>query len=304
MKRFFKKAILWIYIHIHTMMINISIALRNTEEDILKANPFDLQERDKKTTRMLHRNPLLEKFYAGNRDEKTIQHFYELLKKTDKFLKTATPHKMAVAADKHGSNYGLEDIYGKKYEHYGFFDAKHKHAGKTLEEVLDQEFKDRRTTDDDLELLYIFNNEPIEVGLIKIFDVLEEPTDENADYEYVVADIEKKSKQFNFPIKVQRDNENVVNKIEQLTEFMHVKMIGFEHRQLEFFIPLKYKIDEVKENSDIFNELINIKTVFIRNEYGEFVGFGITNFIKRIKFNDTHEVWKFNGIELKDMGEF
>jgi len=285
-------------------MINISIALRNTEEDILKANPFDLQERDKKTTRMLHRNPLLEKFYAGNRDEKTIQHFYELLKKTDKFLKTATPHKMAVAADKHGSNYGLEDIYGKKYEHYGFFDAKHKHAGKTLEEVLDQEFKDRRTTDDDLELLYIFNNEPIEVGLIKIFDVLEEPTDENADYEYVVADIEKKSKQFNFPIKVQRDNENVVNKIEQLTEFMHVKMIGFEHRQLEFFIPLKYKIDEVKENSDIFNELINIKTVFIRNEYGEFVGFGITNFIKRIKFNDTHEVWKFNGIELKDMGEF
>ena len=299
MKKFFQTIALWTYIKIHSMLINISIALYNTEVEILKADPNDLTERGKKETRKLHRNPLLEKFYAGKRDEKYVQDYYELLKKADKFIRTATPHKMAVAADQHGSNYGLKDQYGRRYEHYGFFDDKHKHAGKTLGEVLAQEFEERRTKDDDLEILYIFNNKPIEVGLAKVMDVVEKSEKEGV--EFVVADIQKKSQQFEFPIKGFREDD-VVNKIEQLTEYLHVKKIGFEFRQLEFFIPLQFKTMKIEENSEIYKDLTNIKSIFVNNEYGELMGFGIIKLVKRIKHNDTHEVWKFEGIEMEIMG--
>lgn len=284
-------------------MTYISISLYNTEIDILKADPNDLKESDKKIQRMRHRNQTLEKFYAGQRDEKYVQDYYEILKKADKFIRTATPHKMAVAADKHGSNYGQKDIYGRRYEHYGFFDDKHKHAGKTLGEVLELEYHERKTNDDDYELLYIFNNKPIETGFVKVLDVLEETDKENVDFEYEVVDIFRKSKQFEFPMKADRDTE-VVNKIEELTEYLHVKKIGFEYRQLEFFIPLKFKTNEIDENSEIFFEISNIKSIFVKNEYGELIGFGVNKFKKRIIHNDTHEVWKFEGIEMEIVGGY
>lgn len=279
-------------------MINISIALYNTEVEILKANPDDLDESKKKTTRKLHRNPLLEKFYAGQRDEKYVQDYYELLKKADKFIKTATPHQKAIAMDKYLRFDDKKDPYGRRYSSTGFFDEKHKHAGKTIGEVLELEYKERRTQDDDYELLFIFNNTPIEVGLAKVVDVVEKIEKENLGYEYIVNDIQNKSKQFEFPLKAVR-NSDVLNKIEELTEFLHIKKIGFEHRQLEFFIPLMYKTNEIGDDDKIFNELINIREIFLKDEYGQLRGFGITKFLKRINHNNTHEVWKFQGIEME-----
>jgi hypothetical protein len=41
--------------------------------------------------------------------------------------------------------------------------------------------------------------------------------------------------------------------------------------------------------------------VFLRNNYGELMGFGITEFKKRIK-HKTYEVWKFNGVEMQILG--
>jgi len=325
MPKFLQNILLWIYIKIHSILINISIALYNTEEEILKADPNDLQERDKKETRKLHRNPLLEKFYAGKRDEKYVQDYYELLKKADKFIRTATPHKMAVAADKYGTSYGMKDQYGRRYEHYGFFDGKHKHAGKTIAEVLKLEFEERRTKDDDYEILYIFNNKPLEAGLAKIFDAIKKTDKMTTDIEkqgfvksgtteiemipntvehveFESEDILQKSKAFEFPIKATHVNEDIVNRIEQLTEYLHVKKIGFEYRVLEFFIPLKFKTTELTDDSKIFKEILDIKEVFIRDDYGELKGFGIIKFMKRIKHNDTHEVLKFEGIEMENVG--
>jgi len=299
MKRFFQNIVLWVYIKIHSLLINIGMALYETEINILKANPSDLDERNNHTQRMRSRNRLLEKFYAGQRDERYVQDYYALLKKSDKFMKTSTSHKMAVAADKYGTSYGMKDQYGRRFEHYGFFDEKHKNVGKTLGEVLAQEFEDRRTKDDDYEILYIFNNKPIEVGLVNIMDVVEKTQKDDADFEYEVLDMFRKSKQFDFPIKAYREDENVVNKIEQLTEYLHVKKIGFEFRQFEFFIPLKFNTINIEENSEIFNDIINIKSIFVRNEYGELMGFSIHNFLKKIRHNDTHEVWKFDGIEME-----
>ena len=319
MRLFFQNIILWIYVKFRTIMIYFSIALRNTEIDILKADPNDLKETDKKETRKLHNNQTLEKFYQGQTDNKYIQDYYELLEKSDKFMRNVTPHKMATTADKHKMNYGQnKDQWGRRYEHFGFFDEKSKHAGKTLGEVLALEIEERRTKDDDYELLYVFNNHPIEVGLADIMNVVEKAENSNVELdakavnseediyiekeEYHVMDINNKSKSFKFPITVQRDNENVINKIEQLTEFIHVKKIGFEYRQLEFFIPLKFKTDELNESSIIFKEISNIKSIYIRNKYGKLIGFGIIDFKKRIKHNDAYDVLKFDAIEMETVG--
>jgi hypothetical protein len=297
MPKFLKKILLWIYLKYHMIMVSIGIALYNTEVDILKANPFDLKEGDKKIQRMRHRNNTLERFYAGNRDEKYVQDYYEVLKKADHFIRTSTPNKIAVATDKH-LRFDEKDRYGKRFAMTGFFDEKHKHAGKTIAEVLELEYQERRTNDDKYELVYIFNNKPIEVGLAKVMDVIVEKDDDV----FEVKDMELKSKQFEFPIKAFRDDETIVNKIEQLAEYVHIKQTAFEYRQLEFFIPLKYGTSEIEEDSQIFSELVNIKGIFVKNDYGEKLGFGIIKFIKRIKHNDTHEVWKFDGIEMQDMG--
>ncbi len=296
MRKIFQNIILWIYLKIHTIFFAISVALFNTEIEILKADPNNINEKGEKNQRMHHRNQLLEKFYAGQTDKKYVREYYEVLKKTDKFIRTATPRQMAIAADKYGTNYGMKDRYGRRYEHYGFFDDKHKYAGKTLGEVIALEFEERRTKDDDFEILYIFNNRPIEIGFTKITDIIEENKDGNK-----LLDLNKKSKQYKFPIKIIRETK-AINKIEELTEFLHVKKIGFEYRQLEFFVPLKFKTFEIEDNSDIFKEIINIKEVFIYDEYGQLMGFSINNFQKRIIYNDTYEVFKFQGIEIQTMG--
>jgi len=300
MKKFLQNILLWVYLRYRSIMIMISIASFNTEQEILKADPNTLGESNKKIQRMQHRNQLLEKFYAGQTDEKYVKDYYEVLKKADKFIKTATPHQMAIAADKYGTSYGMKDRYGRTYEHYGFFDDKHKNSGKTLGEVLAMEFEERRTKDDDYDIMYIFNNKPIEVGLAKIYDVIEKKDDCSDDY--VVKDNEQKSKMFKFPINIIRENNDTVNKIEELSEFLHIKKIGFEYRQLEFFIPLQFKTTELDEESDVFKEITNIQQVFIRDDYGELIGFGVDKFTKRIKYNDTHEVLKFNGLEMRIMG--
>ncbi len=294
----FPRLVIWLYIQIHSIFIRIGIALHNTEADILSARD-GYSEKDKSKIKYI-RSPLLQKFDAGVRDEKYVKDYYELLKKVDRFIRKATPREMAVAADKHGTNYGMKDQYGRRYEHYGFFDEKHKHKGKTIGEVIALEFEERRTKDDDYELLHILNNRPIEVGLANIMDILEKHDDINADFEYKVVDVFKKSKQFQFPIKINRVIESV-NKIEQLTEFLHIKKIGFDYRQLEFFIPLKFKTINVEEGSDIFNDLININNLYVKDEYGELMGFSINKFAKRIVYNDTHEVWKFEGLEMQNI---
>ena len=339
MKRFFQNIILWVYLKLRLFGVALGIALYNTETEILKADPNDGNERNNHTQRMRSRNQLLEKFYAGQTDEKYVQEYYEVLKKADKFIRTATPHQMAIAADKYGTSYGMKDPYGRRYEHYGFFDDKHKHAGKTLGEVLALEFEERRTKDDEYEMMYIFNNRPVEVGLANVFDaigrktkginicpitedygdVIDFPKTHLRDIEYRetppfinkiifkwdaldIVDMNKSSKQFKFPLNVLRDNEDVINKIEELTEFLHVKKIGFEYRQLEFFIPLHFKTNELDDESDVFKEIIDLNGVFVRDDYGELIGFGINKFTKRIIYNDTHEVLKFDGIEMQQMG--
>lgn len=295
MNNFFLNITLWLYLKFQYISTIIGGALYGTEHDILKADA-NLGEDEKHIQRQRSSNQLLEKFYAGQRDERYTNDFYEVLKGADNFMKTSTPHQMAVAADKYGTSYGMKDRWGRRYEHYGFFDEKHKNSGKTLGDVIADEFEERRTKDDELDIMYIFNNNPIEVGLKNISDYVGKKS--IGDDEIQVFDINKASKQFVFPITIMRDNEDEVNKIEELTEFLHIKKIGFEYRQLEFFIPLHFNTDEYGDDTEIFKNLVNIDQVHIRDEYGGLVGFNVDKYVKRVKYNETHEVIKFNGIEM------
>lgn len=326
MKKHFQSFLFWTYMKFHTLLVRIGIALYNTENEILRADPNIVGEKDKKIQRKRHRSEMLEKFYAGQRDEKYVKDYYEILIKSDEFLKKATPFKLAVAADKHSRTYGrVFDDNEIEHEHMGFFNEEHKHHGKTMEDVLNIEMKERRTTDDNYELIYIFNNNPIEVGLSDIFkqtisvdtEIDQAPnksitkTDKSIIHhaferegidEKEIIDVVDESKRFTFPIKIYRTNENTINKIEQLTEFLHVKKTAFEYRILEFFIPIRFKTIDYNTEDGIFKQLIDIDEVYINNKYGELVGFGIVGYRKRIKHNNAYDVIKLDAIELQSIG--
>jgi len=113
------------------------------------------------------------------------------------------------------------------------------------------------------------------------------------------------SKQLEFPIKCLRENDSV-NKIEQLSEVLHVKIVGTELFRLEFFIPIKYKTSSLPDDSKILKEIIGIDQVFIKDTYGKLIGYNIQNFVKRIIIkdkngDDTFEVYKFMAKEIGEV---
>jgi hypothetical protein len=97
-----------------------------------------------------------------------------------------------------------------------------------------------------------------------------------------------------FKINVIRDK-NTVNKIEQLTEFLHIKQISSIHRQYEFFINKKYRLHNYDENTDIFKEIVDIQQIWFKDEWGQMHFFAVDKFLKRIDFDDNYEVLKFTG---------
>ncbi len=296
---FFKKIGLNLYLLFSFIKFYIGTLLYNVEMDVF-GEKAELDEKNKKNIRMRHRNQVLEDFYAGRRNEKAVQDYYEILRKSAKFLREATPHKMAVVADKFSMSYGMKDKFGRTYEHYGFYDEKSKHSGKTLAEVIQLNYEERRTKDDNYQMITIFNNNPIEAGLTKALKT-EVKKKANGE-EYEVLDIIEKSKQFVFPIKVYREIEPI-NKIEQLTQFLHLKKITEELVQLEFFIPSKFKTETITEDSPIFSELTTMKHIGIDDEYGVTRRFGDLKFKKRLQHKD-FEVWKFIGQEAEDLGTY
>lgn len=281
----------------HSIVIRISLALYETETEILKSHVLD-SKGGKIHQRKRFRNKFIEMMLSGVKDDEIVTKHYQILRGAEKYMKEATPHKIAVSADKHGMNYSKADKFGRYYEHLGFFDDKHKYAGKTIKEVLVLEYEERKTKDDDYELLDIYDNSPVEVGLADIMLTVEKIDKETADFEYQANDLIQHSKKFKFPIRCSRDDDKILNKIEHLSESLHVKKIGFNYVQLEFFIPLKFGTDKIDDDSNIFKDLTNIKQIYINDDYGERIGFTVNNFKKRIIYKD-YDVWKFEGEKMQ-----
>jgi len=308
----------------YSINIRIAIALSNVEDEVMSGVHLKLDGKNRQEQRKRHRNQTLERMYQGQRDERYIQHYYELLWKAEKFMRNATPSEMQIAADKWGMSYGKsddemrnvgslpgsmrtkkpkKDKWGKRYEHYGFFDPKNPNFGKTLAEVMREEVKQRATKDDDYPLQYMVSNKPLEEGLSKTKEI-KENKDSDSMTQFEGLNHYQKAKIRKFPIKIRRENDNTPNKIEQLTDFLHIKYINSRDRVLEFFVNNKFGLNLLKTDNTIFKEVINIKQVWFRDEYGNLHGFIIDKFYKRsndVSKNtdkDTYEVIKFYGKEI------
>ena len=289
----------WLNRKFHSIMISISLALMNTENDILKANYADLDETKKLEYTKLHRIAFLNKMNQGQKDEFYKQHFYEILRLSDKFMRTATPERIAQVGDRYSMNYGQKDEYGRRHEHYGFYDDQHKHAGKTIAEATIDEIEERRLKDDNYKIIYIISNKPIEDGLSKLdeFKELEDGT--------IIALTPKEKflqKKQNLPLKVIRSDDTISNKIEYLTDVLHVKKIGMDYRMLEFFISKTFKLGEQDINGNVFKQLLNIDMVWTTLKYGELLGFKIDKYEKLIigDVNDYYDIIKFTATEIEN----
>lgn len=290
-----KNILLSLYFVICTWIARISNALYNTEEEILKAKPGTLDEKNKYNIRKQHNNPVIEKMFQGQRDEKYVKDYYEILKKADQFLKNSTPEKIEMAVDKHSMNLGKKDKWGRRYDHYGFFDPKNKNYGKTMSEVIQVQINERKTSDDDYPIEFMFNNKSIINGLSKfdeVFEIKKDSNELNLYNEYEEA-INRK-----FPMVVIRKDNNVINKIEKLTEFLHVKKIGSDVRLLEFFIDKKYMLYDNLLNKKIMNELTDIEQVWINDEYDGKYGFLITEYCKYFQ-EKNYDILKFKGNKIE-----
>jgi hypothetical protein len=299
MIRFIKNILLKIYITLNIWLMRLGIAMKNSEDDIMTSGVLDNDEKGKIQIRQTHRNPVIEKMLQGERDEQYVKDYYEILRKADTFLKTASPEKIAMAADKYGvASYGKKDRWGRRFEHFGFFDPKHKNYGMTLSEAMEQEVKDKTTKDDVYPIEFMFDNTPITVGFSSFRDMKES---DKVGSGYEVMNPAEKAKASKFPMTVIRKNNNAFNKIEMLTSSLHIKKIRDRDRLLEFFIPKKYKLGEHLNNKELFDELIDIDQVWIKDEYDGRYGFTINGYYKYLDYDDNFDVLKFNGYRIRNL---
>lgn len=286
----------WVLRKFRAFVLSLMLAMSNIEVEMFKFVGAKTPTGGI-ITKFLIRSRLLENFFLGRYDEKYVQKFYEILKKADVFMRNSTPHKIAVSADTYAKTLG-KTKYGRNFDHFGFFDEKHKHHGKTVAEVIELELEERRTKDDDYKIIQIINNKPIDVGLSKIDGFIREEKGEDGKVKYISIDTIEKSKKHTFPINIVREGDRCVNKIEQLSEFLHIKKIGFDHRRFEFFIPLKYKTTNYGDEDGVIKDILNIKEIYAKNDYGELTGFAVNKFISRFEHGE-YEVFRFDGIEME-----
>ena len=243
----FKKA----YLTVKLGIWRLSAGMVRVEEDILKPKDLTItNEKNKHQIKAPIRNKTLAKMDKGVKDEKFAEDFYEILKKGDEFLEKADPEKIAQVSGKHGMSVGRKidkdgliipyktdkdgkvikdkfgtpvqkDEFGRRYDHYGFFDPKHKHYGKTIREVTLAQVEERRLKDDDFPIEFMINNYRIVKPMSEEFKNMK---DRNVDGNEALTPQERATKE-KFPIKIVRKNDGAVNKIEQLTEFLHIKRI-------------------------------------------------------------------------------
>src|SRR5579859_6003334 len=90
-----------------SLLIRLSIALRNVEDDLRTTT--DLFSKVVIEHRKRHNNPVLRRMEDGVRDERFVQHFYGIVRKADEYVRSTNPDKAAKTADKFGMNVGMKD---------------------------------------------------------------------------------------------------------------------------------------------------------------------------------------------------
>lgn len=250
--------------------LSLMFALKNVDDE-LRADPIDLFKVEMRQQIKIS----FEKF-----DEQYRQQFYEILKKADKFLRSANPAKIQRTAGKYGLNYGMKDQSGRRFEHYGFFDDAHRFAGKSIKEVRQLEVDERKIEDDDYPVIVMYQNKK-EFSFNESAGII---ISNDKGKGFYAPEIHELARMKKYPLTIVRDGE-VINRIEQLTEYLHVKQISSQHKILEFFIPMKFGLSKISEEDKIFKELIDIKQVWFKDEYGDRNSYAVTKYYKRGEYD-------------------
>jgi len=273
---------------------------------------------------------LIDKLVAGDRDQQFVKDFYEILKKADEYVMNSSAEKMSADMSKWGMSRSDEYTWGdKEYwesgevvkyvnkkgktirrrvkkkkklgdgkitTHEGYFDPKSRNYGKTLREAMKSQVVDRVDDEFDYEVEFMVSAKSTRVsqGFTDLSDDFlsysnpDDSTPESINLKKV--DHNKKR-----AISVYRENKEIKNKIEDLTDYLHIKKMGLNVKLLEFFIPLKYKVFELEENSTIFKELIeNTNIVYIYGEYGENFGYKVGKYHSRkLESNEHYGIIRF-----------
>lgn len=279
-----------------SVLLRISIALKSVEEEI-RETASDLFIGKRKEFKRRSNNPVLRKMEQGETDERYVQQYYEILKKADDIVISTNPDKAAKMADKHGVNIGAKDKWGMRWDHHGFLDPKHKHYGKTLKEIRDLEIQERKQDEDNYPVIAMFTNKS-ELSFVQATKVLKSENDS-----FYIPELFEMAKLQKFPLKIIRKND-VLNRIEQLAEYVHVKSITSKHFIIEMFIPTKFKLDTLPEDGDVMKELTDIQQVWFSDDYGDKHFYKVTSFYKKTKHQKyldekKEEKYKYDVLKFK-----
>lgn len=254
-------------------LIKGSMAMNNLEQEVFKpADVDDLTNGGNKEQQKRSSN-LLESMRRGEYNAQYVKQFYEILRRADDIVLNSTPEEMRQLAERYGMGSAANTQYNMLTE-----DRVARHGNKTPQQIRDEEAKKRVTKDDNYEVDHMVSN------IRNVKNILEAAGGA--------------PKQYEFSLKVSRDQE-VVNKIEELSEFLHIKHVGENHKILEFFIPKKYKVTIV-EHVAALNELKNFQYVWFTDKYGKRYDYNVRKFYK-LSSNQEYDVIKFNAVIMETM---
>jgi hypothetical protein len=254
-------------------LLKSSLAMNNTENDLLKPDPAQLQTGSKKEYQKPTSN-LLESLRRGDYNAEYVNHFYEVLRRADEIVASSSADEMAMLAEKYGMGSAAQNSYNMLNE-----DQKKRYGGKNSQDIRKEQISQRVTIDDNYQIDHM---------------VINKRTLKNV-FESAIG----QPRQYDFTLKVGR-RYKTSNTIEELCEYMHVKHLGENQKLLEFYIPKKYKIGSV-EHSDAMNEVISFEHVSFADQYGKKYEYSIKKFYK-ISENNQYDVLKFNAVIIQNIG--
>jgi hypothetical protein len=235
-----------------SFFIRLSISLSKLENEIFKNSKDKLYSGDGSEIDNIQ-NELLRSLRKGEYNKEYVDKFYKILKASDKVFE-ADKYSLKDISKKHGMDYGNEDL---QY----YLNSNTEYNKPNLEE--------RYYIKDGYELENIVKNS---IEVLNPLDVLEG----------------KKPIRIT---KIKSKNINRENKIEEYTEYLHIKKFKGRSKLLEFYINKDINLGNLIED---FKKTDNI---YFKSNYGELFDYNISKFIEIDELN-SYNILKFkaNGI--------
>lgn len=254
-------------------LLKSSLAMKSTEEEIFAPDPAQLQTGQKKEFQKLSSSQLLESLRRGEYNAQYVNYFYEVLRRADDIVANSTPEEMKMLAERYGMGDAAKNSYNMLSE-----DFKSRYGDKDAKQVRKEQLKERVTSDDSYDIDHMVINKRT---LTNVFE-----------------SAQGAPRKYDFTLKVTRKYQ-AVNKIEELSEYMHVKHIGDNHKLLEFYIPKKFGITHMS-NLDALNEIKSFDYVQFSDAYGKQFQYSIKKFYKTTE-NNHYDVLKFNAVLIENI---